>query len=128
MKLKASCAVALLALVATGALAQQTTVQIRASEVKGISLRQGDFADFASTYQLSNGRYIKFTTHGRRYFASLDNGERTEMTPVSRTEFMTVAGTRVKFIDSGDEVTISNYEKLPTAGLTEINVTLVASR
>lgn len=128
MKTKASCALALLALAASGAMAQQSTVQIRASEVQGISLRQGDFNDFASLYQLSNGRYIRFSTQERRYYAMLDNGERTEMHAVSHTEFVTVGGTRVKFRDSGEEVTISNYENLPMAGVTQKNVTLVASR
>lgn len=129
MKKIASCAFAVVALAATGlAMAQQSTVQIRASETKTISLRQGDFNDYASMYALSNGRFIKFSAQHRRYFAKLDNGDRAEMFPVSRTEFVTAAGARVSFRDSGEEVTISNYETLPMAGITQKNVTLVASR
>jgi hypothetical protein len=128
MKITARCALVLLALAATGAMAQQSTVQIRASETKTVTLRHGEFNDYASVYQLSNGRYIKFSAQQRRYYAMLDKGERIEIRPISRTDFVTAAGTHIAFRDSGEEVTISNYEHLPMAGTTLSNVTMVASR
>lgn len=129
MKTTLSCALAAVALAATGlAMAQQSTVQIRASETKTISLFRGDFDDYANVYLLSNGRIIRFSEQQRHYYAKLDNGDRVELYPVSHSEFMTAAGARVAFRDSGDEVTISNYETLPMAGVTQKNVTLVASR
>lgn len=129
MKTRANCVLAALAIAATGLVAaQDSTVQIRASDTKPIKLMQGDFNDFASLYQLSNGRYIKFSTQERRYYARLDNGQRTEIFPVARTVFMTASGAQFTFRDSGDSLTVNNYETLPMAGVTGHNVTLVASR
>jgi hypothetical protein len=106
---------------------QDATVQIRASG--DYKLGVGEFDDYAFTYGLSTGQKIKFTrTAGQHFYAQLKNQAREPMYAVSKGVFVTASGARVAFADDGDQVTINNFERMPTAGVSGTNVTVVASR
>lgn len=51
------------------------------------------------------------------------------MFPVAVNTFVTAAGTRIEFLDRGEEVVIENFERLPmSVAMKETNVRVVASR
>lgn len=128
MKTRLSIAMAVLSVAAAGlSQAQDPTVKISASENR-VTLQRGEFQDYASTYLLSNGRHIKFVNYAKRYYARLDGANYTEIYPVDKAVFVTDAGARMAFRDQGEEVTITNYETLPMAGVAGRDITLLAHR
>ena len=106
--------------------AQNNLQQIKVSGRTYVSPDQ--FHDYASAYRLSNGQVVQFIQSGNYYFAQVDHGKRVRIQAVSSTEFVTDSGARIIFRESGDEVGISNFEKLPMAQILPANTMVVARR
>jgi hypothetical protein len=108
------------------------------------ALGASEFNDFANAYALSNGQVAKFTQQGNHYFIQLkstlrsmqrdeSNGQRivsTRLRPVGPGRFVTDTGAELQFREQGDEVTISNFERLPSAKVAAnvSNVMMIARR
>lgn len=104
------------------------SVQIKAPQTT-YKLYNGEFSDYAHNYALSNDKYIRFTQSGKHYWARLHGEDKVELYAVAANVFLTAAGTRVEFQEQGDQVVITNYERLPMAvAMTETNVRMVARR
>lgn len=87
-----------------------------------------EFAEYANTYRLTNGQKVRFSQSGQRYFLQVDNSKRVRILPVTGQEFTTADGARIVFRDFGDEVGISNFEKLPMAQTLPANTMMMARR
>jgi hypothetical protein len=77
---------------------------------------------------LSNGQKLAFTQSGNHYYAQVDQGKRVRIRAVSDNEFYTEQGARIVFREYGEEVGISNFEKLPMAQVLPANTMVVARR
>ncbi|SEN69071.1 hypothetical protein SAMN05428959_102927 [Duganella sp. CF517] len=107
--------------------AEDSSVHINAKPTRHY-MTPGDFAEFKNTYELTNGQMLQFTQNGNHFYTQLDNGERVRIFASSPTEFVTEAGTRIKFTDEGDTVGLSNFEKLPMAAKLPANTIMMARR
>ena len=128
MKNLAASAAALALLCSASALAgDELTVRVPAPS--SYTMHRSEFRTYAYTYDLSNGKTIRFTEYRKQFFAQLGDEPQTEMFPVAPGELVTAAGTRIEFNNDGSEVTIRNYEKLSIADAASgRNITVVASR
>ncbi|MET0322300.1 MAG: gel scht [Duganella sp.] len=111
--------------------AQDATPQIKVGAPQahaGYVVTPGQFADFANTYRLANGQKVVFSQFGNRYYAQVDHGKRVRIQALSENEFVTAQGTQIVFRDYGDEVGISNFDKLPMAQALPGNTWVVARR
>ena len=106
--------------------AQDTMQQVKVSGRSYVSPQE--FQEYASAFRLSNGQKVQFTQSGNHYFAQVDQGKRVRIRPVSSNEFVTESGARIVFRNAGDEVGISNFEKLPMAQVLPANTMVVARR
>ncbi len=93
------------------------------------TLGANEFTEYAYAYQLSNGQVARFSQQGNHYYVvlkgSLDMlkrdesfghaGTPTRLRPIGPGLFVTDKGTQMRFADQGDQVTISNFERLPAA-------------
>ena len=61
-------------------------------------------------------------------YTQVDKGRRVRVIPVSNKEFISEEGARIVFRDYGEEVGISNFEKLPMAQILPANTMVVARR
>lgn len=109
--------------------AQQIQENIPQVKVSGrIYVSPGQFLEYANAYRLSNGQLVQFTQSGNHFFTQVDKGKRVRILPVAINEFVTEQGTRIVFREYGDEVGISNFEKLPMAQILPANTMVVARR
>jgi hypothetical protein len=106
--------------------AKDASVHIKAPD--GFRMRPQEFEDYAYPYHLSNDDTIQFSQRVAHYFAQVSGQKKTEMFAVAPGVFMTAAGTRVEFRDDGFTVLISNYERLPMAGVLPADTTVIAGR
>jgi hypothetical protein len=53
-------------------------------------LMPGDFNDFKGAYDMSNGDTMVLRQYGRKMFAEIGDGPRTEIVPAARKEFVSV--------------------------------------
>lgn len=128
MKTLAASAAALALLCSASALAgDELTVRVPAPS--SYTMQRSEFRAYAYTYDLSNGKTIRFTEYRKQFFAQLGDEPQVEMFPVAPGELVTAAGTRIEFDNDGSEVTIRNYEKLSIADAAGgRHITVVASR
>lgn len=128
MKTLAASAAVLALLCSASALAgDELTVRVPATG--SYQMTRNEFRDYASTYELSNGKSIHFSQFRKQFYAQLDGEQRAEMFPLGEGVLMTAAGARIEFSGDGAAVTIRNYEKLPMAvAPIGSNITVVASR
>jgi hypothetical protein len=112
------------------AYAQNSTPQVNVAAVqqKTYVVTPGQFAEYAYGYRLSNGQKLAFTQSGNHYYAQVDGGKRVRIRAVSDNEFYTEQGARIVFREYGEEVGISNFEKLPMAQVLPANTMVVARR
>jgi hypothetical protein len=107
----------------------QTETSMQQVQVSGRYLvTPEDFTEFANTYRLTNGQKVKFSQSGDRYFAQVDTGKRVRIVPVANQEFMTADGAYIAFRSYGEEVAITNFDKLPMAQPQPANTLVVARR
>jgi hypothetical protein len=53
-------------------------------------LMPGDFNDFKGAYDMSNGDTMVLRQYGRKLFAEIGDGPRTEIIPAARNEFVSI--------------------------------------
>lgn len=94
--------------------ADDTSVQIKGDHSR-YHMLQEDFADYKNTYQLTNGQFLKFSQRQAHFYAQLDNGERVEIFPIAKDQFVSNAGTRFDFSDEAENVGVANFGRLPLA-------------
>ncbi|WP_343728540.1 gel scht [Duganella sp.] len=104
------------------------SVKISAPAAADFRFKPQDFSDYLYSYALSNGDRLKFSQKVAHYYAEVNGHKKVEIFPVAPGEFVTQAGTRISFQDSGYELTIDNYERLPMTAQLPANTTVVASR
>lgn len=143
--ISAAAAIAILGTIAVPAVhAQDTSVPVPAPARSSYAPGAAEFLDYAHTYQLSNGQVAEFTQQGSRYYVqvkgSLEALKReqsrghatgvTQLRPVGPGAFVTDKGTQLRFADEGEQVAISNFERLPAAkvAVAAINVQMIARR
>jgi hypothetical protein len=121
---------AALSIAAAGAMAAPEavgeSVQIKAPS--GFRFKPQEFSDYLYSYALSNGDKITFTQRVAHYYAAIKGNPKVEIFPVGPGEFVTSAGTRLKFADEGYELAIDNYERLPMAAQLPANTIVMAKR
>ncbi|GAB2848908.1 hypothetical protein GCM10027277_16350 [Pseudoduganella ginsengisoli] len=71
-----------------------------------------EFDDYAKKFMLEDGRLVEFTQIGRTYYVKLGREPKMKLVPQSAGVFLTANGVRIQFRDYGDEVVISDYDKL----------------
>lgn len=106
--------------------ADDASVQIKAAA--GLRFQPQEFQDYLYSYALSNGDTMKFTQRVAHYYAEIKGNPKVEIFPVGPGEFVTSAGTRLKFADEGYELVIDNYERLPMAARLPANTIVMAKR
>lgn len=116
---------AAIAFSAVPAHAQENLPQVKVSGQ--YSMAPTEFGDYLSTYRLSNGQMVQMSSSNNRYYAQVDKGQRVRLLPVSPTEFVTESGVRVEFRDHGEEIAITDFDKLPKARAVP-NTIMVARR
>ncbi|MET0856437.1 MAG: hypothetical protein ABWY27_06795 [Telluria sp.] len=92
--LLATC-LATLALAATAQTApEDTSVRIPGYQIQlpeqPYRLMPGDFNDFKGAYDMSNGDTMVLRQYGRKLFAEIGDGPRTEIIPAARNEFVSL--------------------------------------
>lgn len=97
--------------------ADDTSVQIKGDH-KRIHMMQEDFADYKNSYQLTNGQILKFSQRQAHFYAQVDKGQRVEIYPIARDQFVSDAGTRFEFSDEAENVGVANFGRLPLAQAT----------
>jgi hypothetical protein len=112
----------------TVAHAEDMSVKIKQPSIQRVYLSESDFHDFKNTYLLENGQEVTFSARMNLYFTQLGDGDRVRIYPISRTAFMTEAGTRIEFRDKGETVGIANFEKLATNSNLPANTIVMARR
>ena len=108
------------------AYAQDNVAKVNVSKPVYVSADQ--FNNYAHAYRLSNGQVVKFVQAGNAFFTQVDKSKPIRMTAVSDSEFVTAQGTRIAFREYGDEVGITNFEKLPMAQVLPANTIVIARR
>ena len=126
MNTRAASAAAFALLCSASAMAgDQLTVRVPATA--SYQMNRNEFRDYAYTYELSNGKSIRFSQFGSHFYAQLEGEARAEMFPVAGGALVTGSGARIEFSRDGAGVTIRNYEKLPMAvAPTGSNITLAS--
>jgi len=94
--------------------ADDASVQVKGGHNR-FHMMQEDFADYKNSYQLTNGQILKFSQRQAHFYAQLDKGERVEIFPVARDQFVSDAGTRFEFSDQAENVGVANFGLLPLA-------------
>lgn len=102
------------------------TVQIKAPSRYKVDVRE--FEDYAYSYELTNGKTIKFTRGVQKFYAQLDGEARTEMTAEGPGQFLTSKGALVQFRDDGETVGIRNYERLAVSEKLSADTIVMAKR
>ncbi|WP_145648846.1 hypothetical protein [Pseudoduganella lurida] len=108
------------------------------------ALGVSEFTEFANSYALTNGQVATFTQRGNHYFVQLKSSLRSQqrddsngmrpatvrLRPIGPGAFVTDGGAYMTFRDSGEEVTINNFERLPDArvAVNDLNVQMIARR
>jgi len=87
-----------------------------------------DFEDYVAAFALDNDQTVRFSKSSRHFYTAVDDGAKVEIFAVGPDEFVTSAGTRIKFQDQASKVVISNYERLPMVAQLPANTMVVASR
>ncbi len=106
--------------------ADDASVQIKGGHGR-FHMLQGDFADYKNSYQLTNGQMLTFSQRQTRYYAQLDDGNRVEIFPIAKDQFITGAGTRFEFSDAAENVGVANFGRLPLAQATGGDAMVMAS-
>jgi len=117
-----------IAAVAHAAGPDNESVKISAPGAADFKFKPQEFQDYLYTYALSNGEKLKFTQTVAHYYAQLRGEAKVEIFPLAPGQFVTQAGTRIAFASEGDELTISNYERLPMTAQLPADTTVVALR
>jgi hypothetical protein len=76
----------------------------------------GAFDDYAYAYQLDDGRIIRFTQRVTTFYAQLKGEPKVQIFARAPGVFMTAAGTRIQFRDTGETVAITNLNRMQAAG------------
>ena len=97
--------------------ADDASVQIKGDHSR-YHMMQEDFADYKNAYQLTNGQILKFSQRQAHFYAQLDKGERVEIYPIARDQFVSSAGTRFAFTDEAETVGVEHFARLPLAKAT----------
>lgn len=71
-------------------------------------LMPGDFNDFKGAYDLSNGDTMVLRQYGRKMFAEVGDGPRTEIVAAARNEFVSV--------DQALKMTLNKHDDGPVTG------------
>lgn len=107
----------------------QTEELVQQVQVRGrYRVNPEEFTEYARAYRLTNGQKVQFSQSGDRYFAQVDSGKRVRILPVADKEFTTADGAYIVFRDYGEEVGITNFDKLPMAQPQPANTMVVARR
>jgi hypothetical protein len=104
------------------------SVKISAPSAADFRFKPAEFQEYLYSYALSNGEQLKFTQKIAHYYAEIRGQQKVEIFPVAPGQFLTHAGTRIAFSDDGAELSISNYERLPTTAQLPADTTVVALR
>jgi hypothetical protein len=121
-------AVAFASLFAAGAHAADTADSVQIKARAGYHLTPKEFRDYQSAYALSNGDTVKFSQRMNRYFTSVEGESAIEIFAVAPDAFVTGNGASIKFSNNGDELAISNYERLQVNAKLAANTIVTARR
>jgi hypothetical protein len=107
--------------------AEDSSVNIQSPRASRYFLQEGDFRPYRNSYQLTNGQKIVFKQHYSLLYAQLADGAYVRIYATSPTNFMTDSGVHFTFRDEGENLTISDFQKLPLAANVPANGVMVAS-
>lgn len=91
-------------------------------------LAPGEFDDYAYSYDLDNGKRIKFTQRVRTFYAQLEGEPKEELLAQAPGTFVTRSGARVHFEEEGAIVGIRNYERMVSSAVLPENTHVMAAR
>lgn len=128
MKTRAACAAAFALLCSASVLAEDN-LSVRVPAPNSYFMPRSEFRDYAYSYDLSNGKSIRFIQYRRQFFAELDGEARAELFPLAPGVLVTAAGARMEFSADGTALAIRNYERLPMkVAVQGRNITVLAAR
>jgi hypothetical protein len=94
----------------------------------GYHIEPQQFAEYEYLYKLSNGDQMRFTRQVGVFYTAVKGSPKVRIYPTGPGEFVTSAGTKMKFTEDGDKLIIDNYERLPMAARLPANTMVVATR
>jgi hypothetical protein len=107
---------------------ENTSVKVDAPRPARRYMSPDDFRLFVNKYQLENGQTIVFKQRIMQKYAQLADGDYVRIYAVGANSFVTDSGVRFDFVDEGDTVHISDFQKLPLAKNTAPNGIMMARR
>jgi hypothetical protein len=124
---------AALSIASIASAAPASAAQEAASESVKISapryhIEPSEFSEYLYAYKLSNGDMLRFSNRVGHYYAQVKGQPKVEIFATGPAEFVTDTGTRMKFTEDGDTLTINNYERLPMAAHLPANTMVMAKR
>jgi hypothetical protein len=110
------------------AYADDSTVSVSAARAQQYQMQPDEFSAFRNTYVLQNGQRIAFDNRLTKLYVSLDKGRPLRIYATSPTSFVTENGARFDFHEEGEELAISDFQKLPLARNAPANGLMMARR
>ncbi|MCC6070008.1 hypothetical protein ACFSQU_03640 [Massilia sp. GCM10020059] len=76
-----------------------TTIQVTGVPMARYRLDTEGFNYYKGTYELSNGKYMRVSNRGKRFFAEIDGERRAELIPVGRNVFIAPGADMIMLFD-----------------------------
>jgi hypothetical protein len=99
----------------SGAHAEDSSVSIPAARAQHYQMQPDEFRPYRNTYKLANGQRISFDNSLTKLYATLDRGRPVRIYAISQHSFVTDSGVRFDFQEDGEDIAISDFQKLPLA-------------
>ena len=80
-----------------------------------------EFRSYAQPYLMETGMVLTFEEQHHRYFTRMRNEPKVEIFPLAAGVFQSASGTVFVFRDEGDSIAVSHMERLPFAGLSQLD-------
>ena len=108
--------------------AQDSSVDVPAPRVTRFHMQGEEFRPYRNTYLLENGQRIAFKQRLSMLYTQLADGAYVRIYATSPTTFVSDSGVSFAFDDAGEELTISDFQKLPLAAVAPGKSIVMASR
>jgi hypothetical protein len=108
--------------------ADDSSVSVPAARALHYQMQPDEFRPYHNTYMLANGQRISFENKLTKLYATLDRGRPVRIYATSQNTFVTDAGVRFDFQDDGENIAISDFQKLPRARAAADGTTIMVAR
>ncbi|WP_317205902.1 hypothetical protein [Janthinobacterium sp.] len=101
----------------SGAFAADSDASVQVPGRQAYKLAPHEFDDYSNAYRLDNGATLRLRRQANHYYTSLSGQPEVEIFAQAQGVFVSAAGARLSFREDGDELTISDYERLSGAAI-----------